>query len=187
MATPRLTDPALLVIAAFSRQIAAVEWAQDRLSQIFGRLAFISIPFEFTQTRYYEAEMGAGLRKYFLVMNDLVDPDRLADIKLQTNALEAELARSGRFPEQRPLNLDPGLLSLGKFILATTKDQSHRIPLREGIHAEVTLRFQSGRYEPWPWTYADYQLPFVRQFLAQAREWYRHRMEERSSSLNRQP
>src|SRR5262249_6645111 len=109
MATPRLTDPAMLVIAAFSRHIAAVEWAQERLSQLFGPLAFISIPFEFTQTRYYEPEMGAGLRKYFLVMNDLVDPDQLADIKLQTNSLEAELARSGRFPEQRPLNLDPGL------------------------------------------------------------------------------
>jgi hypothetical protein len=187
MATPRLSDPVLLVIAAFSRHIAAVEWAQDRLSRLFGPLAFVSIPFEFTQTRYYEPEMGAGLRKYFFVMNELVNPDGLADFKLQTNALEAEVARSGRFPEHRPLNLDPGLLSLGKFVLATTKDQSHRIPLRNGIHAEVTLRFQAGRFEPWPWTYADYQLPYVRQFLGEAREWFRQRLKEQAHSLNRQP
>jgi hypothetical protein len=186
MATPRPIDPALLVIAAFSRHIAAVEWAQDRLRHFLGPIALVSIPFEFTQTRYYEPEMGAGLRKYFLVMNDLVAPEGLADFKLQTNALEAELARSGRFPEQRPLNLDPGLLSLGKFVLATTKDQSHRIPLRDGIHAEVTLRFQAGRFEPWPWTYADYQLPFVQQFLAEAREWYRQRLREQAHPLNRQ-
>ena len=46
---------------------------------------------------------------------------------------------------------------LGKFLLATTQDQAHRLYLRDGIFAEVTLRFQAGQFEPWPWTYADYQ------------------------------
>ena len=36
------------------------------------------------------------------------------------------------------------MMTLGKFMLATTKDQAHRIDLRDGIYAEVTLRFQAG-------------------------------------------
>ena len=53
--------------------------------------------------------------------------------------------------------LHPGVLALGKFLLATTKDQAHRVYLRDGIFAEVTLRFQDGAFRPWPWTYADYR------------------------------
>jgi hypothetical protein len=90
--------------------------------------------------------------------------------------LEQELARSGTFPESRPLNLDPGLLELGKFLLATTKDQAHRIYLGEGIHAEVTLRYQAGAFEPWPWTYADYREPAVLAFMKEARDYYRQRL-----------
>ena len=78
--------------------------------------------------------------------------------------------RREKYPEPRPLNLDPGLLLLGKFLLATTKDQSHRIYLRDGIYAEVTLRYTKSEFEPWPWTYADYREPFVHSFLASARE-----------------
>jgi hypothetical protein len=120
--------------------------------------------------------MGPGLRKQFLVFSRLVDPDSLAEAKLGSNALEEEFAALGIFPEPRPLNLDPGHLSLGKFLLATTKDQAHRIYLGQGIFAEVTLRFQDGFFEPWPWTYADYREPAACAFLGQAREYYRNRL-----------
>jgi hypothetical protein len=174
MAASRITEPALFVVAAFSRHLAAIEWAQERLERLFGPIGLVSIPFDFVQTSYYEPAMGCGLRKCFLAFQDLVDPDLLAGAKIQTNSLEKEL--QGLYPERRPLNLDPGVLSLGKFVLATTKDQAHRIYLRDGIHAEVTLRFQAGHFEPWPWTYADYRLPNVRAFLDEAREWYRRKL-----------
>src|SRR5437764_7198239 len=122
--------------------------------------------------------MGADLQKQFLVFRDLVAPDCLPEVKNRTNALEVELARSGSYSEERPLNLDPGILSLGKFQLATTKDQAHRIYLRDGIFAEVTLRFQAGAFEPWPWTYADYRLDQVREFLGLARDYYRPLLQE---------
>jgi hypothetical protein len=176
MTAPRPPDPVLLVVAAFSRHMTSIDWAREQLVRIFGPIVLESPPFDFNQTRYYEATMGAGLRKSFLVFEELVAADRLAEIKLKTIGLEQDLVRSGRYPEPRPLNLDPGLLSLGKVLLATSKDQAHRIYLRDGIYAEVTLRFQAGCYETWPWTYADYQLPEVRRFLEQAREWYRQRL-----------
>jgi hypothetical protein len=173
MADPRQPSPVLLVIAAFSRHADALAWARQRLEALYGPVALTSPDYEFRQTDYYQASMGPHLRKQFLAFRNLIDPTRLADLKLQTNALEKELAAAGRHPEPRPLNLDPGVLSLGKFLLATTKDQAHRIYLRDGIFAEVTLRFEAGAFEPWPWTYADYRQECVRSFLKEVRDLYR--------------
>jgi Domain of unknown function (DUF4416) len=178
MAEPQPTVPVLLVVAAFSRHGDALQWVGDRLEQLFGKVALVSPTFEFHQTHYYEATMGAGLLKRFLVFHELIPGDQLADIKRQTNDLEAERTACRRFQEPRPVNIDPGILVLGKFCLATTKDQQHRIYLREGIYAEVTLRFQAGAFEPWPWTYADYREEGVRSFLKQARNFYRRQLRE---------
>jgi hypothetical protein len=192
MAEPRPPLPVLLVVAAFSRHANAVAWARQRLEREFGPVGLAGEPFPFDQTAYYGPTMGADLRKQLLAFRDLVAPERLAEIKLRTNALERELASAGAYPEARPLNLDPGLLTLGKFLLATTKDQAHRVYLRDGVYAEVTLRFRkvrrhpagggpgggAGAFEPWPWTYADYRTPHVRDFLGQARDYYRQRLRE---------
>lgn len=178
MSEPRTQPPALLVVAAFSRHDAALAWGRQRLEESYGPAGMASAPFDFRQTAYYEPTMGAGLRKCFFVFRDLVSPDCLPPAKHRTNALEAELAASGAFGEARPLNLDPGLLTLGKFLLATTKDQAHRVYLRDGIFAEVTLRYHGGSFEPWPWTYADYRRDEVRAFLKEARAYYRERLRE---------
>ncbi len=159
----------LLVAAVFSRHADILSWARDRLEEDYGPVERVSAPFVFDQTDYYAEAMGTDLRKQFLAFRDLVAPDRLADVKRRANALERELAESGRYPEARPVNIDPGYLNLGKFLLATTKDQAHRVYLGQGIYAEVTLRFQAGAFTPWPWTYADYRQPAVLDFLRDAR------------------
>jgi hypothetical protein len=178
MASPRTPPPALLVVAAFSRHEEALAWARQRLEEICGPVGLASAAFSFHHTSYYEPTMGAGLRKQLFAFRRLADPAGLADVKLRTNALEAEVV--GAFPEPRPLNLDPGHLGLGKFVLATTKDQAHRIYVGKGIFAEVTLRFEAGAFEPWPWTYADYREPSVRAFLKEARDYYRQRLGEQA-------
>ena len=178
MAQPRPADPVLLVVVAFSQHPGALGWARDRLVAALGPVCLESPPFDFHHTAYYQAEMGPGLRKQFFAFEELVAPDALPSLKLRTNALEAELAASATYPELRPLNLDPGYLVLGKFLLATTKDQAHRVYLRDGIYAEVTLQYRGGKFEPWPWTYADYREPHVHAFLLEAREHYRRRLRQ---------
>jgi hypothetical protein len=178
MAEPRSHLPVLLVTAVFTRYTEVMAEARMRLEEQFGPVQLAGPPFVFDQTTYYEASMGADLRKQLLAFRDLVAPERLPDIKLCTNALEEEIAAATRYPEARPLNIDPGLLELGKFLLATTKDQAHRIYQRDGIFAEVTLRYQAGAFEAWPWTYADYRLPCVHDFLQTARDYYRKRLGE---------
>jgi Domain of unknown function (DUF4416) len=178
MADPRTPDPVLLIVAAFSRHTDALARARDELEKLFGPIALAAEPFSFCETDYYAPTMGPGLLKQFLAFGQLVQPDSLADFKLRTNELERRIAEAGTFPENRPLNVDPGLLTLGKLVLATTKDQSHRIYLREGIFAEVTLRYRSGAFEPWPWTYADYRRPEVHTFLEAARTYFRDRLRQ---------
>jgi hypothetical protein len=178
MAEPRVPAPVLLIVAAFSRHESALAWGRAVLEDTFGPVGLASAPLPFDQTRYYEPTMGSNLRKQFLAFATLVDAAELPRAKLHTNELERQLAATGGYSEERPLNLDPGILNLGKFMLATTKDQAHRVYLRDGIFAEVTLRFERGAFEAWPWTYADYRAPQVHQFLLEARGYYKRRLQE---------
>ncbi len=166
-------EPQLLVVAAFSRHVDALAWAEDQLQRAFGPLALRSDPWPFTQTRYYEPTMGTDLIKQFFVHERLVPMDQLADVKRHTILLEEALQRERAYAEARPLNLDPGFINLGKFCLASTKDQAHRIYLKDGIFAEVTLRFQDKHFRPNPWTYPDYVQSRVLAFLDEARDYFR--------------
>jgi hypothetical protein len=98
----------------------------------------------------------------------LVDPGALAAIKLSTNDLERAWSVDGR----RRVNLDPGYVSLSKLVLATTKNHGHRVYLRDGIYAEVTLRYREGAFCPWPWTYPDYATAAYCALFGQIRRRY---------------
>ncbi len=179
MADARPPLPELLILAAFSRHDEALRWAKDTAERAWGPIALASPAFPFVQTEYYGPTMGAGLQKVFWAFEQLFDPGRLADIKLQTNAWEQEYAALGKHAEPRPLNLDPGYIDLGKLVLASTKDHAHRVYLNQGIYAEVTLQFQ--RTTGWqenPWTFPDYRTSEVKAFLTECREYLYRRVRE---------
>ena len=92
---------------------------------------------------------------------NLVSPQSLPDIKLRTNEIEAVLARDGK----RQVNIDPGFLSAERLVLATGKNFIHRVYLRDGIFADLTLIYQKGAYRPLAWTYPDYQEPEFLHYL----------------------
>jgi Domain of unknown function (DUF4416) len=173
---PPPTLDALLVVAVFSRHNAALAWARKRLAEAFGPIGLAGEPYSFHHTSYYSPTMGPGLVKQLLAFRDPRPLDSLPEKKRTAIALEAELTSRGEFPDERPVNIDPGFLTLGKFMLATTKDQAHRLYLRDGIFAEVTLRYEDGEWVPWPWTYADYREEAVRSFLNRCREYYKERL-----------
>lgn len=179
MQTLGLIEPVMLVVAGFSRHVALLDSTTDVLVQHFGPIALTGPTIEFRNTAYYETSMGTGLLKRYWAFDRLQSPDQLAAVKRLTIALEEAVIASKQYEEPRPLNLDPGFLGLGKFVLATTKDQSHRIYLHGGIFAEVTLRFHDGEFEPRPWTYPDWQLPQVFAFLKEARQLFAKRRQQK--------
>ena len=156
-------------MAVTSRHHRALDWAMRRAEAAWGPLGPVSPIFDFTETDYYFATMGDGLKKQFLALASPFDPAELAEIKLATNAWEAEYTQEAAHPEPRPLNLDPGYLTPAKLVLASTKDHSHRIYLSRGIYAEVTLHYQAGAWQPREWTYPDYRRADFHEYFIQLR------------------
>jgi hypothetical protein len=152
MGTAKAPQPVKLIVSAFAPSDALLQDAKQRLAAEWGAVDFESDLLPFEHTRYYTAEFGGGLVRRIWSLEPLVDPGALASIKLRTNELEQGWADGGR----RRVNLDPGYVSIAKLVLATTKNHGHRIYLRDGIYAEVTLHYRDGAYHPWPWTYPDY-------------------------------
>src|SRR5512136_2399502 len=129
-----------LVVAVLSSRPDRLPDARDALEARFGPVGFATDPVPWSFTTYYDGEMGPGIVRLFWAFDRLVDPAELPSIKRATNMIEDAFREDGN----RKLNLDPGLLSLSRFVLATTKDGAHRIALRDGIYAEVTLVFERG-------------------------------------------
>ena len=169
------SSPVLLILAAASRYDVALDWSREKTAAAWGNIALASNRFDFTETDYYEATMGTGLKKQYFAYEKLIDPANLADIKRETNAWEEEFARTSDFDVPRPLNLDPGYITLGKLVLASTKDHAHRIYLRDGIYAEVTLHFRNKAWQKSPWTYPDYQRDDFQGFFSHCREYLKAR------------
>jgi hypothetical protein len=142
------------------------------LSAAFGPRDFLSEELDFNFSSYYDKEMGKPIRRFFVSFRDLIDPGCLAEVKLRTGIVEQRFRRDGN----RCINLDPGCLSLSRLVLASTKDSSHRIPLRSGIYAEITLMYEHGRFRPLEWTYPDYRSPAYLRILGEIRTLYKQQL-----------
>jgi hypothetical protein len=154
-----------LVVGVLSSDERAENAALDAMIELYGPLCFRSAKEPFLWTKYYCPEMGDGILRSYWAFERLIDPSRLAAVKHATDTTEQKLAENGC----RKVNLDPGLLGTARFCLATTKDRSHRIPLADGIYAELTLMFEHGEFRALPWTYPDWASEPVRGMLAELR------------------
>jgi hypothetical protein len=146
--------------------------AAAMIAEQCGPIALESQPIDFIFTDYYTAEMGAGIKRSYAAFERLIDPDELPEIKLLTNDIEIELSQEG----QRRVNIDPGYLNLSKLVLASTKDFAHRLYLRRGIFAEITLNWQNKHFIDMPWTYPDYRSDYAKQFFTKVRDYYRTKL-----------
>jgi hypothetical protein len=166
MSRRRIPPFARLLVSAIYREEGRFEELLPDLAGLLGPVERSSGPFPFDRTEYYEREMGAPLHRRFVVMERLVPRDALADAKIGVEGLEREFSVNGL----RTLNLDPGLLTEENLLLATGKNYSHRVYLRDGVFADLALVYRKGEYRPLPWTYPDIATPEIRAFLAEVRE-----------------
>lgn len=127
--------------------------ARKLLERSFGKTDYESPVLDFSHTDYYCHEFGPDLKRQFFGFFRSVDLESIYKTKIISNRIEMSLAKNGK----RTINIDPGYLTLSKIVLLTTKDYTHRVYLSKGIHAEVTLHYKGGTFNPWPWTYPDYK------------------------------
>jgi len=177
MSPPRTIEPVIRFCAVISRHEEARQWAMDRLRDRWGDTAELGTPSSFSAGGFYESEMGAGLTKVLVAIEPFADPGGLAEWKVETNRWEAEYAAMSSHAEPRPLNLDPGYLTQAKLVLATIKDRDHRLYLREGIFAEVTLNFMGGKWVHHRWSYPDYRTEEVAAFATCCRDRLREHLQ----------
>ena len=169
MGQPTPHPGAILIVGMLSAWPELFDRAAEACAARFGAVHRRSGDIPFTFTDYYETQMGRGILRRFCSFDGLFDPSRLPEAKLWTNELERRLAGPA-YPVPRPINLDPGCVDPARLVLATTKDNAHRIYLGQGIYAEITLNFLHGSFQPLPWTYPDYRTAPYLEFLTQVRE-----------------
>ena len=162
--------PVMLIVAITSRYPEALEWTAVKASTQWGPIAKSSPVFDFTETGFYTESMGHELKKQFLAFEKPFDPNDIADTKIVSNQWEQQYIDQTNFDEERPVNIDPGYISEAKLVLVTTKDRDHRIYLRDGIFAEVTLHYRSKVWTHSRWTYPDYQRKDFQEFFSQCRD-----------------
>jgi len=160
--------PEKLVVGVLISHLPLKDTLINLLKKSFGPTDYESELLDFSFSSYYNTEMGTPVKRFFLSFKELISPDSLASVKVQTNTVEQGLAERGK----RRVNLDPGMLCRSRFILASTKDSSHRIPLGQGIYGEITLMYERGSFRAVEWTYPDYRSAAYLHILNAVRNLY---------------
>ncbi len=150
---PSEPQPVKLFCGVLFSNETLLQQATDKLVRSYGALDYKSPLFPFDMTDYYQAEMGSPIYRMFLSFRPLINPGDLARIKVECNELEDLLAVDGC----RKVNLDPGYLDYDKVILASAKYNAHKIYLDLGIYADLTLRYEKGRFIPSQWCFPDFR------------------------------
>jgi hypothetical protein len=152
MSCPSEPDDVKLVASIFSSDKNLIDRTVNDLEVFFGSCDMISAFLLFDYTRYYEKEMGWPLFRRFVSFERLIRPEDLVNVKIKTYDIEHRYMNA----DNRRVNIDPGIISAERLILATGKNYSHRIYLSNGIYADLTLIYRFGTFRSLEWTYPDY-------------------------------
>ena len=160
--TPRVKRITGILFPSENQELLA--WSIERLSDIWGVPELQSQAVPFDKTDYYH-EIDPNLSRVFLCFPGLMNPEGLTDWKHQAIKIEA----MSRKPV-RAVNIDPGYVDGARLVLASTKDHAHRIYLRDGIFAEVTMRYRFRKWTSFDYTFPDFASGVYDEFLCGVRK-----------------
>jgi hypothetical protein len=125
-----------------------------KIEALFGKFLLFRPQFN-PLSSYYSKEMGeaALLNRIFLVSSSTFPREFLLSSKL----ISLEWEKHWSHEKSRRVNVDVGFLTLENFLLATTKNFSHRVFLGQNIFADLTYQCLDGVYQTLPWTYPDFK------------------------------
>jgi hypothetical protein len=166
------------VLGVLGRDLEAMRAAAEAFAAPLEGIALWGDPLPFDQTTYYEAELGAGLTRFYCAAARLVPPETLPDLKRAAWDLEQQLGAGRR----RTVNLDPGYLDASKVVLASFKAGPQKLHLGGGVWADPVLHYGDGAWRPLPWTFPDLKGSEHHGFFAGARRAYLARLRMRGRS-----
>lgn len=171
MGVPKKFEGVNLLVGLIYREEYFLKRAISELESLFGKIDLESNSFKFDVTEYYNKEMGENLKRKFISFEKLVNPEELPWIKIKTNEIEEKIRKEAGLPG-RVVNIDPGILTATSLIMATTKNYSHRIPLRDGIYAHLEFLFGRNSIKYLDWTYLDMRKEEYAKFFLRVRKIY---------------
>jgi len=141
----------------------------ERITAVTGDTDWVSPPFPFDMTDFYEPEMGEKLTRHLVSIRDLLSPADLVKVKEETLLLEDEWKLEGR----RRVNLDPGYIDFNKVVLASLKPGGWKIYLDRGIWADMNLYYSKGGFLRFGWTFPDFRSGKYDRVLLKIRSIYK--------------
>ena len=179
-----LPKPVKLIISMITSDRYLFKLYEDVLIKRFGEVDIESNTQSFNFTDYYEEEFGKNLMQKLFSFSTLIRQDELAEIKIITNSIENNIEneniKNNMAHNKRKINLDPGYITLNKYILASTKNGPSRIYLNQGIFAEITLRFINKSFVTCEYTYPNYKTNEYINYLNSVRKKYKLQLRESS-------
>ena len=158
---------AVLIIALMYHEDEIYNNTLNELINNFRNTKIIGEEYLFSHSIYYADEMGEDLKKSYIV-----------EVKKTTDEIEKKYLDSNN---NRKINIDPAILTLENFVLVTNKNFTHRIYLKDGVFADLTLIYKKKKgYTELPWTYADYSSDETKNFLKKIRELFYNKLIESS-------
>lgn len=149
-----------LVICLMYSDRKLLEGVKKVLEEKFGKVKD-SVSYDFSFTKYYEEEMGLGLKKEILIFENEISVSQLPEIKLYTNKLEDDYRVNGR----RRINIDPGYLTKEELMLASNKKSPYKTSLGKDVYGHLTLKFDNGTCLTTHRTYPDFKKEKVQKFF----------------------
>jgi hypothetical protein len=174
MSAPRPPLPVKPMVSLILARQDLAPPVMEHLSAYFGPTDLMGPWWPFSDTVYYDREMGPHLGRLVAAFLHLADAARLAHWKIFTNQVEQRFSLGGR----RLVNLDPGYLARERLVLATGKNYTHRIYLDRGIFGDLSLIYSQGEFHPLPWSYPDYARGALPALLQQVRRKYLWQLKE---------
>ena len=151
-----------------------MEKAFKCLQEKYGKIDYQSQRFDFSMTDYYQPEMGRPIYRIFVSFKTLIRPDEIALIKIETNEIEENLA----ILKKRKVNLDAGYMDYDKVVLASAKYNGQKIYLDRGIWADLTLHYEKGGFDPYPWSFPDFKTGMYNEVFLEIRQKFKKQRKE---------
>ena len=148
--------PGRLIVSIMYTTMDALADGLTSLEKKFGRVQFETLEIECDQAKQYKEEMGRILARRFYSFDKMVPRDFLPEAKTCCHKIETQLADTVDGYPFRAVNVDPGILSPTALIMASHREQPHRIYMRDGVYGELTLIHAHDKFCRLPWTESDY-------------------------------
>jgi len=122
------------------------------LEKHFGSCDYKGSWHSFTQSDYYEEEMGKDLKRCIISFENL-KPAYTAD---EFKGWAEEVEKQFTSDEKRRVNIDPGYVDNLKTVLVSGKCGGHKICSSPGVFVDYILWYNKG-WQPFPWSFPDFK------------------------------